>query len=175
MGGELRWNHPVTRGNGVGITRGERPQNPVTDPQTVVAHLFQSTTNVGGEIRIGKHPELPGPRTQHACRQSPSLTSDAQGVKRFMPALPSSLLPSPCATRGVVPLGGDQPSVPAKQGGGSDREDVVPAAGMRGQRGEPEAIRWFVADRALELGAVQGRGGAVPSYHGLAWFQAGRR
>jgi hypothetical protein len=51
------------------------------------------------------------------------------------------------ASLAVVPLLRDEFAVPGQQRGGGDREDLGPAAARYqvGERGEPQAVGWFVA------------------------------
>ncbi|SCF93600.1 hypothetical protein GA0115260_1045718 [Streptomyces sp. MnatMP-M27] len=62
------------------------------------------------------------------------------------------------SARGVVPLCGDEPAVPGKQGAEGDREDLFPVVPgyQPGQGGEPEPVGRLIADRSGQL-ATQDR------------------
>jgi hypothetical protein len=57
--------------------------------------------------------------------------------------------------RGVVPLRGEEPAMPGKQGAGGDREDLTPVApgNQPGQGCEPEPVGGLIADRSGQLAA----------------------
>lgn len=100
--------------------------------------------------RRGTAVAAPRPRS---CRPNDSARPPQLNACFQSSGTPQAGWASGASSRGVVPLPGDEPAMPAEHRAWRGWEDLAPARTryQPGQRGEPESVRRLVADRASQL------------------------